>query len=99
MDQKQHTVTDRKIEQEVRNTATGDLIRQIGAILLALSSFLAVMGYSFEWLTPDSINALLVVLYAVAGFGYTAFEIYKNHFAGVKAQEQAKALKKQGLKK
>lgn len=97
MEREQNTVEVQHIEKEVKHSATGDLIRQIGAILLALSSFLAVLGYSFEWLTPDSINALLVVLYAIAGGAYTAFEIWKNHFAGKKAQEQKKVLKKQGL--
>ncbi|WP_020007418.1 phage holin [Salinicoccus albus] len=82
-----------QVDSEVKNSAAGDLIRHIAAILLAASSFLGVLGYQFDWLTQDSINAFVVVLYAVAGFAYTAFEIYKNKFATKKGKQQKKVLK------
>ena len=82
-----------QVDSEVKDSAAGDLIRHIAAILLAASSFLGVLGYQFDWLTQDSINAFVVVLYAVAGFGYTAFEIYKNKFATKKGKQQKKVLK------
>ena len=51
-----------------------------------------------EWLDEELINSFGVLLYAVAGFGYTAYTIYKNHFSGRKAQRQNEELKKKGLK-
>ena len=98
MDREQYTVKDTHVHEEVKKDANKDLIRQIAAILVALSGFLGVLGYQFEWLTEEAINSFVVLLYAVAGFGYTAYEIYKNHFAGKKAQEQNKKLKEEGSK-
>lgn len=95
----QHTVTDAKINEEVKSSAIGDLIRQIASILLSVSAFLGVLGFQFDWLTQDSINAFVVVLYAIAGAAYTGFEIYKNKFATKTGQEQNKKLKEEGLKK
>ena len=98
MDREQYTVEDTHVHEEVKRDANKDLIRQIAAILVALSGFLGVLGYQFEWLTEESINSFIVLLYAVAGFGYTAYEIYKNHFAGKRARKQNEVLKKEGLK-
>jgi len=99
MDKKQYTVTDEKIKTEVAQESNRDLIRHVSAILLSLSAFLGVLGYQFDWLTQESINAFVVVLYAVAGFGYTAFEIYKNKFGTQKGKKQNELLKKNNLKK
>ena len=98
MDREQYTVEDTHVHEEVKRDANKDLIRQIAAILVALSGFLGVLGYQFEWLTEEAINSFVVLLYAVAGFAYTAYEIYKNHFAGRKAQKQNEVLKKNNLK-
>lgn len=95
----QTTVKDKQIDKQVKDSAVGDLVRHIGAILLALSAFLGIIGFNFDWLHPESINAFVVVLYAIAGFGYTAFEIYKNKFASKKGKQQNKELKDKGLKK
>lgn len=88
-----------QVDSEVKDSAAGDLIRHIAAILLAASSFLGVLGFQFDWLTQDSINAFVVVLYAIAGAAYTGYEIYKNKFATKTGQEQNKKLKEEGLKK
>ena len=98
MDREQYTVEDTHVHEEVKRDANKDLIRQIAAILVALSGFLGVLGYQLEFLTEEAINSFVVLLYAVAGFGYTAYEIYKNHFAGRKAQKQNEVLKKNNLK-
>lgn len=94
----QKNVNDVKIEQEVKKEAVKGLINQIGTFLIAASSFLALLGYHFEWLTPDTINALLVVLYAAGGVLYTGYGIYHNHYSGKQAQKQNEKLKKEGLK-
>lgn len=98
MTREQYTVEDTHVHEEVKKDANKDLIRQIAAILVALSGFLGVLGYQFEWLTEEAINSFVVLLYAVAGFAYTAYEIYKNKFATKKGKQQAEVLKKEGLK-
>ena len=98
MGREQHTVSDRKIKHEVENDKIKGLIHQILGILLAFSAFAGVAGFGLEWLDEELINSFGVLLYAIAGFGYTAYTIYKNHFSGKKAVKQNEVLKKQGLK-
>lgn len=98
MEREQHTVSDRKIKHEVESDKVKGLIHQILGILLAFSAFAGVAGLGMEWLDEKLINSFGVLLYAVAGFGYTAYTIYKNHFSGRKAQRQNEELKKKGLK-
>ncbi|WP_052255845.1 hypothetical protein, partial [Salinicoccus sp. YB14-2] len=71
---------------------------QILGVLLAFSAFAGVAGFGLDWLNEELINAFGLLLYAIAGFAYTAYTIYKNHFSGKKARVQNEALKKQGLK-
>lgn len=98
MEREQHTVSDRKIKNEVESDKIKGLIHQILGILLAFSAFAGVAGFGMEWLDEELINSFGVLLYAVAGFGYTAYTIYKNHFSGKLARKQNEALKKKGLK-
>ena len=98
MEREQHTVSDRKIKREVESDKVKGLIHQILGILLAFSAFAGVAGFGLEWLDEELINSFGVLLYAIAGFGYTAYTIYKNHFSGKKARAQNEALKKKGLK-
>ena len=98
MEREQHTVSDRKIKREVESDKIKGLIHQILGILLAFSAFAGVAGIGMEWLDEDLINSFGVLLYAIAGFGYTAYTIYKNHFSGKKARIQNEELKKKGLK-
>lgn len=98
MEHKQFTVNEQKIKDQVKNEKVRGLIHQVAGILLAFSAFAGVAGFGMEWLNEELINSFTVLLYAVAGFGYTAYTIYKNHFSGKKARVQNEALKKQGLK-
>ena len=95
---KQFTVNEQKIKEEVKNEKISGLIHQVAGMLLAFSAFAGVAGFGMDWLNEELINSFTVLLYAVAGFGYTAYTIYKNHFSGKKAVEQNKKLKEEGLK-
>ena len=98
MERKQISVNEKKIEEQVKNEKIKGLIHQILGVLLAFSAFAGVAGFGMEWLDEELINSFGLLLYAVAGFGYTAYTIYKNHFSGKKAQAQNKKLKEEGLK-
>ena len=98
MERKQTTVSEAKIKEQVKNDKVKGLIHQILGVLLAFSAFAGVAGFGLDWLNEELINSFGLLLYAVAGFGYTAYTIYKNHFSGKKAQEQNKKLKEEGLK-
>ena len=98
MERKQISVNEKKIEEQVKNEKIRGLIHQILGVLLAFSAFAGVAGFGMEWLNEELINSFGLLLYAVAGFGYTAYTIYKNHFSGKKAQAQNKKLKEEGLK-
>ena len=98
MERKQISVNEKKIEEQVKNEKIEGLIHQILGVLLAFSAFAGVAGFGMEWLNEELINSFGLLLYAVAGFGYTAYTIYKNHFSGKKAQAQNKKLKEEGLK-
>ena len=98
MEREQISVNEKKIEEQVKNEKIRGLIHQILGVLLAFSAFAGVAGFGMEWLNEELINSFGLLLYAVAGFGYTAYTIYKNHFSGKKAQAQNKKLKEEGLK-
>lgn len=94
----QFTVSEQKIKQEVKSEKVKGLIHQVLGVLFAFSAFAGVAGFGMEWLNEEFINSFGLLLYAIAGFGYTAYTIYKNHFSGKKAQKQNEELKKKGLK-
>lgn len=98
MERKQTTVSEAKIKEQVKNDKVKGLIHQILGVLLAFSAFAGVAGLGLDWLNEELINSFGLLLYAIAGFGYTAYTIYKNHFSSKKAQKQNKELKKKGLK-
>src|SRR5699024_2877240 len=98
MERNQTTVSEAKIKEQVKNDKVKGLIHQILGVLLAFSAFAGVAGFGLDWLNEELINSFGILLYAIAGFGYTAYTIYKNHFSGKKAQEQNKKLKEEGLK-
>ena len=98
MERKQTTVSEAKIKEQVKNDKVKGLIHQILGVLLAFSAFAGVAGFGLDWLNEELINSFGILLYAIAGFGYTAYTIYKNHFSGKKAQAQNIVLKKEGLK-
>lgn len=98
MERKQTTVSEAKIKEQVKNDKVKGLIHQILGVLLAFSAFAGVAGFGLDWLNEELINSFGILLYAIAGFGYTAYTIYKNHFSSKKAQKQNKELKKKGLK-
>ena len=98
MERNQITVSEAKIKEQVKNDKVKGLIHQILGVLLAFSAFAGVAGFGLDWLNEELINSFGILLYAVAGFGYTAYTIYKNHFSSKKAQKQNKELKKKGLK-
>ena len=98
MERNQITVSEAKIKEQVKNDKVKGLIHQILGVLLAFSAFAGVAGLGLDWLNEELINSFGLLLYAVAGFVYTAYTIYKNHFSGKKAQEQNKKLKEEGLK-
>lgn len=98
MERNQTTVNEQKIKEQVKNEKIRGLIHQVAGILLAFSAFAGVAGFGMDWLNEELINSFTVLLYAVAGFSYTAYTIYKNHFSGKKAVKQNKKLKEEGLK-
>src|SRR5699024_814596 len=98
MESKQTTGSAAKIKVQVENDKVQGLIHQTLGVLLAFSAFAGVAGFGLDWLNEEFINSFGLLLYAVAGFGYTAYTIYKNHFSSKKAQKQNKELKKKGLK-
>lgn len=98
MDRNQTTVSEKKIKEQVKNDKVKGLIHQILGVLLAFSAFAGVAGFGMEWLNEELINSFGLLLYAIAGFAYTAYTIYKNHFSGKKAQAHNKKLKEEGLK-
>ena len=98
MERNQITVSEAKIKEQVKNDKVKGLIHQILGVLLAFSAFAGVAGFGLDWLNEELINSFGILLYAIAGFGYTAYTIYKNHFSSKKAQKQNKELKKKGLK-
>lgn len=98
MERNQTTVSEEKIKGQVKNDKVRGLIHQILGVLLAFSAFAGVAGFGLEWLSEELINSFGLLLYAVAGFGYTAYTIYKNHFSGKKARVQNEELKRKGLK-
>lgn len=89
---------EQKIKEQVKSEKIKGLIHQVAGMLLAFSAFAGVAGFGMDWLNEELINSFTVLLYAVAGFGYTAYTIYKNHFSGKAAQKQNEELKKKGLK-
>lgn len=89
---------EQKIKEQVKSEKIKGLIHQVAGMLLAFSAFAGVAGFGMDWLNEEFINSFTVLLYAVAGFGYTAYTIYKNHFSGKTAQKQNEELKKKGLK-
>ena len=98
MERKQTTVSEAKIKEQVKNDKVKGLIHQILGVLLAFSAFAGVAGFGLDWLNEELINSFGLLLYAVAGFAYTAYTIYKNHFSGKKAVKQNEELKRKGLK-
>ena len=98
MDRNQTTVNEAKIKEQVKNDKIRGLIHQILGVLLAFSAFSGVAGFGLDWLNEELINSFGLLLYAIAGFAYTAYTIYKNHFSGKKAVKQNEELKKKGLK-
>ena len=98
MERNQITVSEAKIKEQVKNDKVKGLIHQILGVLLAFSAFAGVAGFGLDWLNEELINSFGILLYAIAGFGYTAYTNYKNHFSSKKAQKQNKELKKKGLK-
>src|SRR5699024_10740752 len=98
MEREQYTVSDREIKHEVESDKIEVLIHKILGILLPFLPFAGVAVSGMAWLDEELINSFGVLLYAIAGFGYTAYTIYKNHFSGKLAQKQNEELKKKGLK-
>lgn len=98
MNRNQTTVSEKKIKEQVKSDKIRGLIHQILGVLLAFSAFAGVAGFGLDWLNEELINSFGLLLYAVAGFAYTAYTIYKNHFSGKKAVKQNEVLKKEGLK-
>lgn len=98
MEREQYTVDEKRIKQEVEKEKKTGLINQILAILVAFSGFAGVAGFGMDWLNEELINSFGILLYAIAAFGYTAYNIWKNHFSGKKAQKQNEKLKEEGLK-
>ena len=97
-DRTQTTVSEVKVNEEVQKDKVKGLIHQIAGMLLAFSALAGVAGFQLEWLNEELINSFTVLLYAIAGFAYTAYTIYKNWYSGKKAQKQNKLLKQQKLK-
>lgn len=68
---------------------TTDIVKQVVGFLTAISMFLGTIGFAFDWLTVDSINAFGVVLGATIALGYTLYAVYINTFGGKGAFKKA----------
>lgn len=68
---------------------TTDIVKQVVGFLTALSMFLGTIGFAFDWLTVDSINAFGVVLGATIALGYTLYAVYTNTFGAKSAFRKA----------
>ena len=70
----------------------------ITGFLSALMLFLGTLGFSFEWFTAESIDAVgTVIIAAVPLFG-AMYAVWKNTYVSRKAQMQKKVLEQRGLK-
>lgn len=71
----------------------------IGGALGALFLFFGTVGVSFEWFTPESIDAFVVLFGAVGALGFSLYGVYKNSYKLTrKARKQDAELKRKGLK-
>ena len=66
----------------------------ITGFLSALMLFLGTVGFSFEWLTPDNIDAFGVLIAATVPLLGSVYAIWKNTYVSKKAKEQKEVLER-----
>lgn len=59
-----------------------ELTKLLGGFLMALLSFLGILGLSFDWFTVDSINAFLILLGAFIPFAGSIRATWMNTYYG-----------------
>lgn len=57
-----------------------DIITQLGGFLTALLAFFTVIGISFDWFTPESINAFLLLVSSFVGLAINIYAVWKNTY-------------------
>lgn len=67
-----------------------DIITQLGGFLTALLAFFTVIGISFEWFTPQSIDAFLLLVSSFAGLAINIYAVYKNTHVKKRLEEKKK---------
>lgn len=71
----------------------------IGGVLGSLFLFFGTVGVAFDWFTPESIDAFVVLFGAVGALVFALFGVYKNSYKmSKKARKQDAELKRRGLK-
>lgn len=76
-----------------------DIVQQGVTALMALYSFFLTLNISFEWFTPDTINAFGVFILAAGAFGLSAWTGWRNTYLTQKGLERAaKVLDETGKK-
>ncbi|EAF7295927.1 hypothetical protein AV720_14525 [Listeria monocytogenes] len=70
---------------------------QLTGLLMAIYTLFTSLNLHFEWLTVDSINAIVAVIAALVAFSGTLYATFKNTFLFQKGKEQAELIE-EGLK-
>lgn len=65
-----------------------DIITQLGGFLTALLAFFTVIGISFDWFTPESINAFLLLASSFAGLAINVYAVWKNTYVKKRLNEK-----------
>jgi len=71
------------------NQQTRDVIKLVITAMAALAPVLAVFGIYFEWLTPEFLDNLEVLLGAVVAAGIALYGVWMNTYTRMKAFDKA----------
>lgn len=74
-----------------------DMLTLLGGFFTALLLFLGTIGVSFDWLTQESIDALVLFVGATLALGLNLYSVWKNTYVSKKGQIQKQVLKQKGL--
>lgn len=74
------------------NRTVKDIVTLVTGFLGALLLFFGTIGLSFEWFTPESVNAFGIALSALAALVTSIIAIWRNTYVSKKAQRQKEML-------
>ncbi|OLN22026.1 hypothetical protein BTO30_11915 [Domibacillus antri] len=75
-----------------------DIVTLLGGFLTSLFLFLGTIGVSFDWFTPKSIDAFIMLSSAAGALFINLYAVWKNTYVSKKARKQKEVLKQKGLK-